>query len=140
MNKFLIPAILIIVLVAGGYFFLQNQDRSKSENMQGTTNETTTDPTNSPKESASDGEKTISLEEIALHKSSDDCWFAIENNVYDVTSFIASQKHPGGKAIEMGCGTDATELYNNRPNGSGAHSDRARSTLPDYLIGQLSEE
>ena len=78
-----------------------------------------------------------SLAEVAQHSTATDCWIAIEGKVYDVTSFIASQKHPGKDAILQGCGIDATKLYNNRPNGSGAHSDKARSFLPNYYIGDL---
>lgn len=80
------------------------------------------------------------LSEVAEHDSEDDCWLAIEGKVYDVTEYAASGKHGGGDAILLGCGTDATELYNDRPNGSGAHSEKARSFLPNYEIGDVVEE
>lgn len=55
-----------------------------------------------------------------------------------VTEFISS--HPGGKAILEGCGTDATELFETRPMGSGtAHSERARTLRENYYIGDLKE-
>jgi predicted heme/steroid binding protein len=77
------------------------------------------------------------LDEIAKHNQANDCWMAIEGQVYDVTSFIP--QHPGGRAILEGCGKDATELFNTRPMGSGtAHSERARAMHPDYLIGKLA--
>lgn len=81
------------------------------------------------------------LEEVAVHNSNTDCWLAIEGTVYDVTEFIASENHPGGDAILAGCGLDATELFNTRPMGSGTpHSDKARSFLPGFEIGELVEE
>ena len=79
------------------------------------------------------------LAEVSIHNRADNCWQVIEGKVYDVTSFIANKKHPGGEAILLGCGKDATELYNDRPNESGAHSERARSLLKDYEIGVLSK-
>jgi cytochrome b involved in lipid metabolism len=78
----------------------------------------------------------FSLEEVAKHNTKEDCWLAIEGNVYNVTEFIPA--HPGGEALLQGCGTDATELFNTRPMGSGTpHSDKARDFLPDFFIGEL---
>ncbi len=81
--------------------------------------------------------KTYSLDEVAQHYDDGDCWIAIDNQVYDVTQFITM--HPGGQAIMQGCGTDATDLYETRPMGSGTpHSGQARSLLEEYYIGDLS--
>ena len=80
---------------------------------------------------------TYTLADVAMHNSGSDCWLAIDGRVYDVTSFIPS--HPGGQAILQGCGTDATTLFETRPMGSGTpHSQRARSLLANYYIGDLS--
>lgn len=83
--------------------------------------------------------ESYSLAEVAVHGEADDCWIAIEGKVYDVTEYIDGGNHPGGAAILQGCGTDATELYNDRPNGLGAHSDQARSFLLNFYIGELEE-
>lgn len=81
----------------------------------------------------------ISMDEISKHAVATDCWFAVEGKVYDVTKYIASNKHGGGDAIIAGCGKDATELFNTRPMGSGTpHSDKARSFLPNFQIGLLN--
>ncbi|KAI5462796.1 FMN-dependent dehydrogenase-domain-containing protein [Mariannaea sp. PMI_226] len=49
----------------------------------------------------------ISLSELQNHKSEDDCWIAIHDNV---TSFLSN--HPGGKAIILRhAGTDATNAF-----------------------------
>jgi len=72
--------------------------------------------------------------EIAKHNSTGDCFIIINNKVYDATDYISS--HPGGAAISQGCGTDATELFETRPMGSGKpHSTMARVLLGDYYIG-----
>jgi cytochrome b involved in lipid metabolism len=84
--------------------------------------------------------KTYSLSDIEEHTKAENCWMAIEGKVYDVTKFIASQKHPGGEAILQGCGKDATELFNTRPMGSKTpHSDKARAGLENFYIGELQK-
>ena len=50
------------------------------------------------------------MDEVAKHKSADDCWVVIKGKVYDVTKFLPD--HPGGKgAILMYAGKDATEEF-----------------------------
>ena len=83
--------------------------------------------------------KTYTLVEVGLHNSKANCWLAIEGKVYDATAYIESQKHPGGEAILQGCGIDASELFNNRPNDKGAHSEKARGFLVNYYIGDLAK-
>ena len=80
--------------------------------------------------------KQVTMAEIAKHATKDDCWLAVDGNVYDVTSFIKSGKHPGGPALLQGCGKDATQLFNTRPMGSGTpHSDKARENIKNFMIG-----
>ena len=62
---------------------------------------------------------------------------AIEGKVYDVTQYIADNKHPGGKYILEGCGKDATQQYNDRPENEGPHSATARALLKEFYIGDL---
>lgn len=78
-----------------------------------------------------------SMDDVAMHNKREDCWIVVEGKVYDVTGYIASGMHKGKDAILMGCGKDATELYNNRPNGSGAHSKMAREVMAKFAIGLL---
>jgi cytochrome b involved in lipid metabolism len=85
-------------------------------------------------------EQSITMDEIAKHNTKEDCWFAINETVYDVTKYIADGKHPGKEAIIQGCGKDATELFNTRPMGSGTtHSSKARSFLPSFIIGKIAQ-
>ncbi len=82
--------------------------------------------------------KPLTLTEVSLHSTPDDCWMIVENKVYDVTAYIAMQKHPGGVAILEGCGKEATELFMTRPMGSGtAHSSQAQTMLQQYYLGEL---
>jgi len=50
--------------------------------------------------------------------------------VYDVTDFL--EDHPGGgESITISAGQDSSEEFN------ALHSDKARSMLEDYYIGDL---
>ncbi|CCF59833.1 hypothetical protein KAFR_0I00520 [Kazachstania africana CBS 2517] len=49
-------------------------------------------------------------EEVAKHKTPDDCWVVINGYVYDITSFIMS--HPGGPdVLETNAGKDVTAIF-----------------------------
>lgn len=93
----------------------------------------------------------ISTTEVACHASSDDCWLAIDNQVWDVTAF--APHHPGGadsmfstmfgyyhtrllltaEVIVRYAGRDATAAYNE------VHSPTTiiKALSPTQLIGQL---
>ncbi|KAI5476490.1 hypothetical protein MNV49_007669 [Pseudohyphozyma bogoriensis] len=52
----------------------------------------------------------ITPEELAQHKTKDDCWQAYQGKVYDVTAFL--KYHPGGVPEMMRvAGKDGTELF-----------------------------
>ncbi|MCC6711538.1 MAG: cytochrome b5 domain-containing protein [Candidatus Pacebacteria bacterium] len=78
------------------------------------------------------------LADVSAHASPEDCWLAIDGKVYDVTGYIEKGIHPGGEAILFGCGKDATEIFKNRPNGSGSHSEKAFGFLENFYIGDLN--
>ncbi len=59
-------------------------------------------------DTASDGG--ITLEELAKHNSTSDCWTAVEGKVINLTDYLA--KHPGGSAVlSRICGTDGTNAF-----------------------------
>ena len=114
---FIVLGCLLVLAAAGGFIFFQSR-RSTSK-------------------VAAASNRSITQEEVAKHSTASDCWMAIEGNVYDVTSFIPN--HPGGQAIALGCGKDATALFNSRPNNGTSHSNRARDILSGMQIGVLAE-
>jgi cytochrome b involved in lipid metabolism len=129
--KKVIVLIVLLVLAVAGYFGYQIFYPAPV-----TTNppSTTTSPTGTPQVT------TYTLAQIAEHGSSESCWMAIEGKVYDMTPFVKSGFHPGKDAILQGCGKNATELFNTRPTGTGTpHSERARSMLPKYFIGDFAQ-
>lgn len=78
------------------------------------------------------------LEEVAMHKTSDDCWTAIREGVYDLSDFARS--HPGDRSAYEACGKDGTALFETRPMGSNTpHSDKAETMLEFYKIGELKK-
>ena len=52
---------------------------------------------------------TMTLAEVARHRSRDSLWMVVHNRVYDVTEFAST--HPGGDIIMLGAGLDATLLF-----------------------------
>ncbi|PYH45166.1 FMN-dependent alpha-hydroxy acid dehydrogenase [Aspergillus saccharolyticus JOP 1030-1] len=54
--------------------------------------------------------KILSTNQISQHKSPNDCWIVIDNQVWDVTDFL--EAHPGGSTVILKyAGRDATKAY-----------------------------
>ncbi|CAG7984736.1 unnamed protein product [Penicillium olsonii] len=54
--------------------------------------------------------KVLSAQQISEHKTSEDCWVVVNNQVWDVTDFL--EEHPGGSNIILKyAGSDATKAY-----------------------------
>lgn len=74
--------------------------------------------------------RVISVKELALHSSKEDCWVAVSGKVYDITSWIP--KHPGGLLpILDTAGQDVTDAF------TAFHPSRVKNLLPKYYIGEL---
>lgn len=75
--------------------------------------------------------KTITIEEVQKHNTTDDLWIVYNGQVYDVTAYL--DEHPGGEEVIVDvAGTDATEAFNDI-----GHSDDAHEILEGLLIGKL---
>jgi len=86
---------------------------------------------------AAEPPKAYSLEEVAKHNQREDCWFVVNDKVYDVTKYIP--KHGGGeKPILNNCGKEATKAFETK-GGEGKHSAKARSALEGMQIGVLKK-
>ncbi len=135
-EKIIVILVLVAILFIGGGWYLLNSKNTNQSTSDISTDSSTTLPTSNQNTNNNSGKKgdTYTMDEIKTHNSSTDCWLVINNNVYNVTSFIP--KHPGGKDILKGCGKDATSLF----NGEDEHQEKnASSYLPDYLIGTLNQ-
>ena len=84
------------------------------------------------------GEKTYTLQDIARHNRTDDCWMAIAGQVYDFSRFMP--KHPAPPAILAAwCGKEATQGMKTKGYGTD-HSPAAWAMTEAYRIGVLKKE
>ena len=93
-------------------------------------NKSNTTKNKSASASSSTATRTIPLSEVKRHDTPQDCWCAMHGNVYDITPFLS--RHPGGWAIHLAGGRDATVLFETyHPRGVSRH------VTDKYLIGTL---
>lgn len=75
---------------------------------------------------------TYTTADVATHNTSTDCWVVVNNNVYNLTSFITS--HSGGASvITASCGKNGTASFT-----SGPHSASTLSAISSSLLGPLT--
>lgn len=80
---------------------------------------------------------TFPLAEIGRHAVAEDCWMAIDGQVYDLTAYLP--EHPSRPSIILPwCGREATEAYRTKSKGR-AHSPAADAMLSEYRIGRLGQ-
>lgn len=83
------------------------------------------------KEKSGTGNTVYSWDEIKKHNSKDSCWFVINDEVYDLTSWLT--EHPGGSAIMIRQGgKDASKMFK-----AIRHSDYAVKESKRFIIGKL---
>lgn len=147
MKKIIIILLLFIAVaisVTGNYFVKKQRDK-KQEN----SNQTQSQPEQKTevKSETQSNVKTYTMEEVVKHgpqswdngDSSLACWMVIHDKVYEIPESF-TETHPGGHVIYEGCGTDATTLFETRPEGSKTpHSQDARATLEKFYIGDLKK-
>jgi cytochrome b involved in lipid metabolism len=72
----------------------------------------------------------ITMEEVALHNTSSDCWVRYYDEVYDLTYY--SHPPPGQSVILDNCGTDGTSNY------VSVHPRDLLQKVEKYYLGQVS--
>jgi len=74
----------------------------------------------------------FTLADVAMHHTKNDCYLAINNKVYDVSSYISF--HPGGsRTIISRCGMEVTGIF------ASIHSNFAWDLLSKYKVGSISQ-
>lgn len=139
-NKAVISIAVVLVIVLGAGYFVMNRGGTAMQSTmpsQSATPMASTMPSSSP--TTGDEMKSFTLEEVAKHATPTDCWMIVDGIVYDVSPYIAQQKHPGGAAILEGCGKDATSIFKLRPQDGKPHSEGATNMLSKFMIGQLAK-
>lgn len=81
--------------------------------------------------------KRYSLQAVAVHNRADNCWMAINGQVYDLSAYIP--QHPSApEVIVAWCGKEATTAYMTKNRGR-PHSPYATELLQRYWIGVLEK-
>lgn len=79
--------------------------------------------------------KVYSLQAVAAHNRAENCWMAINGQVYDLSAYIP--QHPSApEVIVSWCGKEATNAYMTKNRGR-PHSAYASELLARYRIGVL---
>lgn len=109
---------------------IQNNIENPTSNL---TNDTipTTNTTNETNQPETSRPQQFTMSDVAKHNTKNDCWFVIDNSIYDVSNFISN--HPGGIIIAQGCGKDASKLFHAVEN----HQSKALRMLNEWKIGEL---
>lgn len=147
-NKLAIILIVLIIL-SGGYSVYSFY----SENDSNTTNTKTLEvnvytnsnkandiiPSSNPQDIGSidtqvnDSNQIYTLSQVVENNNKGSCWTIIDNNVYDITSYVP--RHPGGESeILQVCGRDGTSLFNNPSEHKEGGADDA---LSKFKIGNI---
>lgn len=93
-------------------------------------------PTVAPTQAPLSQTQSYTQAQIATHNTSSNCWLIINNNVYDVSTYLV--QHPGGVSVVTPyCGKEATQAFNTQ-GGRGSHSNTAKNLLTQFQIGTLS--
>jgi len=131
MKKELIISIIITVVVIIGVLISSQQPENTSTTTPTIIDTSTTQTTVSTRNAVA----TITKTDVAKHNKATDCWIIIDQNAYNVTSYLNA--HPGGRAIIIQmCGKDATTVYNAIRGGSG-HSSRATRELSSLFVSTV---
>ncbi|KAI1319748.1 cytochrome b5 [Xylariaceae sp. FL0255] len=78
--------------------------------------------------------KEYTYQDVAEHNTKKDLFVVIHDKVYDCAKFV--DEHPGGEEVLLDVGgQDATEAFEDV-----GHSDEARETLDQLLVGTLKRQ
>lgn len=124
-NKIKIGLVVLLVIIGGGFLFINNTGKTNPSNNNSYTNTapvTQNTPTKNPIKNTTNtittsatvvttsGPTVYSLSQVETHNNEQSCWTIVNNNVYDLTSWIS--EHPGGaRAILSLCGVDGTKSF-----------------------------
>ena len=77
------------------------------------------------------GLQMMGLEAVGKHNTAEDCWMAIDGNVYDLSAFLS--QHPGGDQVLLEvAGKDASKEFL-----AAGHSMKARKMMTKFMVGHV---
>ena len=114
MRKEIIATVIVVLLVGFASLFMFRK----------------ADVTNNPPAAPAAAQFTFA--DVETHNSAASCYTVINNNVYDLTSWVG--EHPGGKKAILGiCGKDGTAAFEGQHGGQ----PRPAEELAGFQIGVL---
>jgi cytochrome b involved in lipid metabolism len=137
-NK-IIAGVVVLLLLAGGAFMLfgnsQKSADQKTTEQYGSGSGTVTSPDGNIEVTVTPSkEKTFTAADVSSHNSAASCYTSVNENVYDVTSYI--NKHPGGsEAVLSLCGKDGSSAFNDQHGGQ----SKPEAMLATLKIGILTK-
>ncbi len=138
MIKKVLAGVIIVYALFMGFVVIKGglkEQANENSNTTPTQNTQKPSPSTASNTTSPSSSKTYTLSDVAKHSATTDCWIVINNNAYDVSSYI--DQHPGGaREILRYCGKDATTGFDTR-GGRGSHSSEAQAMLADFLIGTI---
>lgn len=143
MKKELIIGIIVtIFFIIVGIFFVQNYKLQQAKfalySAQNSPNQPKISDNNSNQNKTDVLATSLSIQDVATHNSTSDCWIIINNKVYNVTNYL--RLHPGGSnRIIPYCGQDATQAFLTK-GGEGSHSSLAYADLAQLYIGDVGTQ
>lgn len=73
-------------------------------------------------------------EQVAQHRTEDDCWMVIHGVVYNLTALL--EPHPGGRDVLLACaGGEASEEFEQAFHPEYVVED----DMPPYVVGRIAE-
>lgn len=135
MRKIFTFTILAVIFIGG--FYLYNKESAYSPTNDETTSAPleSTNPNANPVSTSTPSttvEKTFTADDVKQHNNADSCYAIINDNVYDLTSWI--NKHPGGRlAILAICGRDGSTAFNLQHG----KSSKPNAKLATFKIGTV---
>lgn len=150
-NKLTIVLIVLIILSSGylAYSFYSENDsnNTNTETLEELNADTNSNQSNDVIQSSTpqdiesidtpiddSNNQTYTLSQVAENNNKSSCWTIIDNNVYDITSYVP--RHPGGESeILQVCGRDGTNLF---AKPSEHKEGGADNVLSQFKIGNIS--
>lgn len=94
----------------------------------------TTEAAQNPQVPQNNTAKVYTMADLQSHSSKDSCWSVIDDQVYDLTLYIAS--HPGGSDKIMSiCGKDGSADF----HGQHGQKPQMKFILTAFKVGDLSK-
>ena len=129
-----VAAILTTLLFIGLGFIVYNGRPVITNRARAITQSNPEEQPKSPSTANKEDTTTINMATVQSHHTKEDCFTAINGNVYDLSSWV--YRHPGGaSSIIALCGTDGSAAFNKK-HGS---SRSAQAMLALLKIGELQQ-